>query len=176
LLSVCTMSAHLSPAKAAQVAGVSRWTVVRAINAQVLWATRDNRNQWRIKPEDLEAWRSAHHAQGAPTVHILQEQELAPQGAHAAAHPDSDLSEEVASLRTTLAVRDERLENLTSQLREATETIADLRKSRDEAQALALALAQRPAQERPMEAPSLASAVMKPSQPSRGFLARLLGR
>ena len=50
-------SLHMSPAQAAQVAGVSRWTAMRAINAQELQAIRDNRNQWRINPEALDRWR-----------------------------------------------------------------------------------------------------------------------
>jgi excisionase family DNA binding protein len=53
----CAM--HMSPAQAAQVAGVSRWTIMRAIKAQDLQATRDNRNQWRISAESLKAWRTS---------------------------------------------------------------------------------------------------------------------
>lgn len=49
--------AHMSPAQAAQVAGVSRWTIMRAIKAHELQATRDNRNHWRIAPGDLDSWR-----------------------------------------------------------------------------------------------------------------------
>lgn len=49
--------AHLSPAQAAQVAGVSRWTIMRAIKDQLLLAKRDNRNHWRINPDDLDRWR-----------------------------------------------------------------------------------------------------------------------
>lgn len=47
---------HMSPAQAAQVAGVSRWAVMRAINSHKLKATRDNRNHWRILSEDLNEW------------------------------------------------------------------------------------------------------------------------
>jgi len=49
---------HMSPAQAAQAAGVSRWTVMRAIKSLELQATRDNRNQWKISPEALDRWRS----------------------------------------------------------------------------------------------------------------------
>lgn len=49
---------HMSPAQAAQAAGVSRWTIMRAIKSQKLKAIRDNRNQWRIAAPDLEMWRS----------------------------------------------------------------------------------------------------------------------
>lgn len=50
---------HMSPAQAAHVAGVSRWTIMRAINAQELQAIRDNRNQWRIAPNALDRWRAS---------------------------------------------------------------------------------------------------------------------
>jgi len=60
--------AHLSPAQAAQVANVSRWTIMRAIKSADLQAFRDNKNQWRIKTDDLNAWLSAHPAQCAHTV------------------------------------------------------------------------------------------------------------
>jgi excisionase family DNA binding protein len=49
----------MSPAQAAQVAGVSRWTVMRAINAQELQANRGNRNQWKIAPDALDRWRAS---------------------------------------------------------------------------------------------------------------------
>lgn len=51
-------STHMSPAQAAQVAGVSRWTIMRAINAQELKAIRDNRNHWQIAPDALDRWRA----------------------------------------------------------------------------------------------------------------------
>ena len=56
---------HMSPAQAAQVAGISRWTIMRAIKAQELLATRDNRNQWRITSDALDKWRS--HSVRTPT-------------------------------------------------------------------------------------------------------------
>lgn len=49
--------AHMSPAQAAQVAGVSRWTIMRAIKSQKLQAMRDNRNHWQITPDALDTWR-----------------------------------------------------------------------------------------------------------------------
>lgn len=51
--------AHLSPAQAAQVVGVSRWTIMRAIKDQNLLAKRDNRNHWSINPNDLDKWRAS---------------------------------------------------------------------------------------------------------------------
>jgi excisionase family DNA binding protein len=64
-----SVRAHLSPAQAAQVAGVSRWTIMRAIKDHILLAKRDNRNHWSINPDDLDRWRlstvrtveAAHH-------------------------------------------------------------------------------------------------------------------
>lgn len=56
------MRTHMSPAQAAQVAGVSRWAVMRAIKAQRLKAFRDNRNRWMIASRDLADWCAAHGA------------------------------------------------------------------------------------------------------------------
>lgn len=53
---------HMSPAQAAQAAGVSRWAVLRAIKSQRLKAIRDNRNNWLISPDDLATWCGAHGA------------------------------------------------------------------------------------------------------------------
>jgi len=61
--------AHLSPAQAAQVADISRWTIMRAIKSGNLQAFRDNKNQWQIKSDDLNVWLAAHPAQCAHTVH-----------------------------------------------------------------------------------------------------------
>ena len=52
-------STHMSPAQAAQVAGVSRWTIMRAIKTQELQAMRDNRNHWQIAPDALDRWRAS---------------------------------------------------------------------------------------------------------------------
>lgn len=51
---------HLSPEQAAQIANVSRWTILRAIKSQHLQALRDNRNHWQISPPDLAEW-CAHY-------------------------------------------------------------------------------------------------------------------
>lgn len=59
----CTVSAqvlpHLSPEQAAQAAGVSRWTILRAIKAGRLKAFRDNSGRWRIGQGDLQDWQAA---------------------------------------------------------------------------------------------------------------------
>ena len=51
-----SVRAQLSPAQAAQVASVSRWTIMRAIKTHDLKASRDNKNHWKINPEDLSEW------------------------------------------------------------------------------------------------------------------------
>lgn len=68
------VSLHMSPAQAAHVAGVSRWTIMRAIKSHELLAKRDNRNQWRITPEALEGWRahSVHTPETSHTKHTLE--------------------------------------------------------------------------------------------------------
>ncbi len=48
--------AHLSPAQAAQAVSVSRWTIMRAIKNHELKAIRDNKNHWRIDPNELDRW------------------------------------------------------------------------------------------------------------------------
>ncbi|TNC45264.1 helix-turn-helix domain-containing protein [Rubellimicrobium rubrum] len=95
----------MTPAQAAHASDTSRWTIMRAIKAQQLRATRDNRNQWRITPEDLAAWRIAHPAHSAHTVREDEIDHLAhliAQPAQESAHPDKGLQEEVQTLRKEL--------------------------------------------------------------------------
>jgi excisionase family DNA binding protein len=68
---------HMSPAQAAQAAGVSRWAVMRAIKSQRLKAIRDNRNNWLISPDDLATWCAA---QGAHNVRDSATAQVAAQG------------------------------------------------------------------------------------------------
>ena len=56
----------MSPAQAAQWAQVSRRSIMRAIQTQELQARRDNKNRWKIDPEDLDKWA---RAQWAPSGH-----------------------------------------------------------------------------------------------------------
>jgi len=68
-------TAHMTPAQAAEAAGVSRWTVMRAINSHKLKAQRDNRNQWQIAPADLAAhW--PHSVRKVQTAHPDDSAEL----------------------------------------------------------------------------------------------------
>lgn len=84
---------HLSPEQAAQLAEVSRWTILRAIKSQRLQARRDNRNRWQISPHDLEAW-SAHTVQ--TQAHTVQAQVIT----HPA--PEAAQAEELPALRAAL--------------------------------------------------------------------------
>ncbi len=65
----------ISSAHAAQLAKVSRRTVMRAIERQELQAFRDNRNRWKINPEDFTKWAGA---QWAPSEHAHQEMPTLP--------------------------------------------------------------------------------------------------
>lgn len=67
----------LTATQAAQAAGVSRWAVHRAIKSMVLKAVRDNRNIWRIAPDDLEAWCAATVAQPLRAQETAQAEGLA---------------------------------------------------------------------------------------------------
>lgn len=53
----------LSPNEAAKQSGVSRRSIMRAIEAGELVARRDNRNQWQIEAESLAQWAPNGHAQ-----------------------------------------------------------------------------------------------------------------
>ena len=84
---------HLSPEQAAQLAEVSRWTILRAIKSQRLQARRDNRNRWQISPHDLEAW-SAHTVQ--TQAHTVQAQVITRPA------PEAAQAEELPALRAAL--------------------------------------------------------------------------
>ena len=47
---------YMSPNAAAKITGISRSAIMRAIDAKVLPARRDNKNRWLISQEDLQAW------------------------------------------------------------------------------------------------------------------------
>lgn len=67
-------ASHMSPAQAAQSAGVSRWAVLRAIKSQRLKAIRDNRNNWLISSDDFAAWCAAqgsHIVRDGGAAHLL---------------------------------------------------------------------------------------------------------
>lgn len=57
----------MAPTQAAQKIGVSRRTLMRAIERLEIKAYRDNRNRWKIDPEDLDKWADAHWAPSGHT-------------------------------------------------------------------------------------------------------------
>ena len=69
------MGAPMSPAQAAQLLKVSRRTIMRAIEGHELLAMRDNRNHWKINPEELDRWAST---QCAPSRHVHSEMHTLP--------------------------------------------------------------------------------------------------
>ncbi len=105
--------AHISPAQAAQAAGVSRWTIMRAIKSHELQATRDNKNQWRIAADDLDRWRSHTvrtpedlHTPHTPEAVIELREKLAAATARADA-AEALLSREQKALNDACADRDQ---------------------------------------------------------------------
>ena len=52
----------ISPAQAAEIIGVSRRTIMRAIETHDLQAFRDNKNHWKIEMKALNQWKSTEHA------------------------------------------------------------------------------------------------------------------
>ena len=93
------MSAILSPAAAAQRAGVSRWTVSRALKAGDLRGQRDNLGAWRIDQDDLDAWASKRLLAVQPSAGLPP----ATPAAHPAEVENAALRAEVAGLRERVA-------------------------------------------------------------------------
>lgn len=110
----------LTPQKAAARAGVSRGTIMKAINDGDLTAFRDNRNRWQIDARDLSAW-------SAPRSDIITV---------SAASPDSpkEVAPNVSAIR--LAV-------LEAELKGKDQRISDLERDRDSWKEQAQALARR---------------------------------
>lgn len=108
----------MSPAHAAQCKKVSRRTIMRAIELLDLKAIRDNRNQWKIDPQDLDRWASA---QCAPSGH---------------AHPDLPTLP-TSNLDIKLAVAETERDAARDQL-------AEVQKDRDRWREMAEKLAEKP--------------------------------
>ncbi|MFC6197764.1 helix-turn-helix domain-containing protein [Ponticaulis profundi] len=116
---------HMSPAQAAQVSNVSRWTIMRAIKTQDLQASRDNRNQWRITPEALQNWR-AHTVRTSNNLHTSHTQEA------------------VAELHEKLAAETARADVAEAILAHERKALAATESDRDSWRAMAEKLADRP--------------------------------
>lgn len=185
------MSAHMSPETAAQVAGTTRWTIMRAIKAQRLRATRDNRNQWRITREDLETWQGAHRAHGALTEQKDFGAQPAHENAQEDAHPDRALRAEVETLRQEverlerdLIAEKARTEGLSAEVAAERARAGAEAKRADREGAAAddlRARLTRAEEERRAVVEQITAMVAKITEPEpapvrrRGFLARLLG-
>lgn len=111
-------SPHMTPEHAAQVAKVSRWTILRAIKSQQLKARRDNRNRWQISPQDLDEW--CAHTVRTPKIE--------------APAPDAAQADETPTLRAALAAETARAD-AAERARDQAE--ADRNQWRDMAQTLA---------------------------------------
>lgn len=111
-------SPHMTPEQAAQVAKVSRWTILRAIKGQHLQARRDNRNRWQITAQDLEEW----------CAHTVRTPTIAPPA------PDTAQADETPALRAALATEKARAD-AAERARDQAE--ADRNQWRDMAQTLA---------------------------------------
>lgn len=116
---------HMSPAQAAHAAEVSRWTIMRAIKAHELSASRDNRNQWRITPDALESWR-AHSVRTPLNLHTPHTQET------------------VAELREKLAAETARADIAEALLAHERKALTATETDRDSWRAVAEKLADRP--------------------------------
>jgi hypothetical protein len=114
------MSAPLSPAKAALLADTSRWSILRAIRSGDLLATRDNRNAWRIRPEDLDAWLASRHTSAHP-VRAHQPHTIP-------AHPGDS---ETAELRDALAESRAEVAGLRAEVTGLRDRLADTAADRD---------------------------------------------
>lgn len=97
------MGLTLSPEQAAKRAGVSRRTILRAVQLQELQAVRDNRNRWRIDGDSLDAWAVRRAPSGQRPEH-----------AHMPAYVDAEL----VALRVQLAGREAELQGVRELLRE----------------------------------------------------------
>lgn len=145
-------SRTLTPATAAQRAGVSRTTIVRALQAGELQGLRDNRGRWNISPEALEDWRK-HRARNVQEhrAHTDHSREIA------------QLRATVASLRQITAEQAAQIARLEAEARAAVARADAATDERDAWRSHAATLAQRG------EPP--------PAQRGRGLrLLRLLGR
>ena len=116
---------HMSPAQAAQVADVSRRTIMRAIRSRDLQASRDNRKQWRIASDALEAWR-AHTVRTPLIPHTPHTQET------------------LAELREKLAAETARADVAEALLAHERKALAATETDRDSWRAMAEKLADRP--------------------------------
>ena len=59
-----TSSRLVTPREAARIVGCGRSSIMRALASRALPATRDNRNTWLIRQDDLDEWFEARKTPG----------------------------------------------------------------------------------------------------------------
>ncbi len=154
------MSAAFTLDQAAERAGVSRWTVARALKSGRLRGFRDNRGRWRVDPEALGAWA----AEQGTVPHMVQAIARAEQDGAAVQPSGPNLTTELAVLRVRLEGAEARAAEFVQERAEFARERDELRAERDRWRAMAERLVEREA-EHPPEL-----------RPRPGFLARLLGQ
>ena len=98
--------AHLTPAAAAARAGVSRTTIIRALQSQHLHGIRDNAGRWRIDADALDAWRAARAETVQPdSLHTVHADRL-DTGTDTCTDTGRDLARLAAQLAEMTAERD----------------------------------------------------------------------
>lgn len=141
----------LTPKGAAERAGVSRPTIVRALQDRQITAQKDNRGRWLITPEAVDEW-SSRRAVPAAAVRVdsVHEQRIAA------------LEVEVETLKTALHDRETALARAEGEAAGQAARMGDLARDRDAWRA---------------QAEQLASGDGRPVITRRsGLLGRLLGR
>lgn len=106
----------ISPNEAAKRTGRSRRTIMRAIEAREIEASRDNRNQWQIAEDALAQW--ARNEQPIHTAHAARTSE------NPVHMQFARLEAEVAGLRERLAASEQANADLRSD-RDAWRAMAD---------------------------------------------------
>lgn len=121
----------VSPQQAADRAGVSRRTIMVAIEGKSLKAHRNNRNHWQIAPEDLEAWIDGRGGKPAPappevsdtrtepTVEVARLTEQLKSAEDRIADLEARLEKQDADFRERLARRDADYQQAMDLLKEA---------------------------------------------------------
>lgn len=104
----------LSPQQAAEKADVSRRTIMVAIESQQLKAVRNNKNHWKIRPEDLDEWIQERGSFRKPTISDSSTE----------TNSDSSTSQEMMELKIKIAEMNVRLQA-------AEDSINNLRNERD---------------------------------------------
>jgi len=163
-----TTSTLLSPREAARHLGCGRSSIMRALAAKTLPATRGNDNGWLIRPEDLDRWSTNRTSTGPVTV-----QDRGPVEVRTMSEPDQ--------LLKRLAAAETRAETLAAE-------INAIRTERDQAhlEAAILSVRVEAAEARAKAAEAaferqhdlLAAAIARPvlPPPTPSLLDRLLGR